>query len=93
MSRTAACTKGAHVRNEVGVEVEWGPYDGTEMRVSASSCAFCLPLYEYGMCGGRYRIRRTTFYRGGLRVHMTPANCLSRQVRAWWTALMGGNAI
>jgi len=69
--------------------LEWVPWDGSEFRSLEATCTYCSPvIYEWGMVGGAYRIRRTS----GREVRLTPAVPRQRAV-SWWELLRSGRAV
>ena len=70
-------------------ELEWIRSDGSVYRSLEASCTYCSPvIYEWGMVGGAYRIRRTV----GREVRLTPTVPRQRAL-GWWEALRSGRAV
>lgn len=89
------CVAEIHVRPAmVGAEViEWQPHDGSPFRSLESTCALCpgTLVYEWGIQGGMYRVRRTVLAGRG-KVLVTPT-ATRRQAWSWWEALKAGRAV
>lgn len=67
--------------------IEWVAHDGSGMRSYKATCSLCTHLiYEWGLVGGAYRIRRTNLQNAQVRI--TPA-VPRPQAAAWWQALTG----
>jgi len=76
-------------------KIEWVRWDGsTTMRSYEATCALCRDtVWEWGLVGGSYRIRRTRrLERGGFEVRLTPAVPRKRAL-VWWEGLLAGYAI
>ncbi|OLT36750.1 hypothetical protein BJF79_30740 [Actinomadura sp. CNU-125] len=71
----------------------WHSPTGDRLRVQRHTCESCRDTsFEYGLIGGRYRIRRTVRRPSGIwTVHETPA--VRKDVALWWwQGLLSGQA-
>ena len=86
--KAARCPPGTlHARAAADTNIDWVPSDGSGMRSYKATCSFCSPvIYEWGLVGGNYRIRRTDLQ--AATTHLTPA-VPRPQAIAWWLALTG----